>query len=62
MPPVPLLPVPAVELGVGVVVGPVAVREPMTCAPVDWGPAVAVLVAVMPAGTAVTVEPISTSM
>jgi hypothetical protein len=58
---VPLLPVPAVEVGVGVAAGPVAVREPMTCAPVDWVPAVAVLVGAMPAGTAVTVEPISTS-
>ena len=64
-PPVPLLPAPAVEDGVGVADGPVAacaLRAPMTCAPVDWVAVVAVLVGARPAGTAETLDPISTSM
>ena len=49
----PLLPVPAVEVGVGVVVGPVAVREPMTCAPVDWVPLVPSFANLHPVGISV---------
>lgn len=37
------------------------VRAPMTVAPVDWVPAVAVPGDARPAGTVVTVEPSSTS-
>ena len=61
LPPVPPPPAPAVEDGVGVADGLAAPRAPMTCAPADWVPAVGVLDGAMPAGTGVTVDPISTS-